>query len=53
MIASALWGGWIIAKNGGRRGRIGPPPKQPAAAIDDSQILKYQQFVYLNNPTSG
>lgn len=49
MIVSALWGGWMIAKNGGRRGRIGPPPKQPKAATIDSQILKYHQFVYLND----
>jgi hypothetical protein len=53
MIVSALWGGWMIAKNGGRRGRIGPPPKQPKAANIYSQILKHQQFMYLNDRFHG
>lgn len=35
MFLSALWGGWVIAKHGGRRGRIGKPPATPDSQPKD------------------
>jgi hypothetical protein len=45
MIASAAWGGWLIAKNDGRRGRIGPPPKTVENEGKNTQTLNYQLFI--------
>jgi hypothetical protein len=44
MIASALWGGWMIAKNDGRRGRIGRPPKSEKPPVKDTQIFHKDRF---------
>lgn len=42
MFFTALLGGWVIAKHGGRRGRIGKPP----AAVEN-------QPKHMNNNTLG
>jgi hypothetical protein len=48
MIASALWGGWLIAKNDGRRGRIGPPPKSKQTQDKESQSTNKQILKFKN-----
>jgi hypothetical protein len=45
MIASAAWGGWLIAKNDGRRGRIGPPPKTGEPQDKNTQTFNFQRFI--------
>jgi len=49
MIASAAWGGWLIAKNDGRRGRIGRPPKagKPPDKISQTVDEKgFREFIF-------
>lgn len=39
MILTAAWGGWLIAKNDGRRGRIGRPPKSQTEKDKNTQSV--------------
>ena len=42
MLITALWGAWVMAKNGGRRGRIGIPKEteKVSQSIDDERFNK-------------
>jgi len=46
MLATALWGAWIMAKNGGRRGRIGIPKTQEKVTynIDNQHFMIIKHF---------
>jgi hypothetical protein len=49
MLITALWGAWVMAKNGGRRGRIGIPKETQKS----SQTIYIQQFVKLYSGFNG
>lgn len=44
MLITALWGGWVIAKNGFRRGRFGIPKKENK--VSQAHDLKELKFFY-------
>ncbi len=41
MLITALWGAWVMAKNGGRRGRIGIPKSENKV----TQVIEIKNFM--------
>jgi hypothetical protein len=41
MLITALWGAWVMAKNGGRRGRIGIPTSENKV----TQVIESKHFM--------